>query len=350
LSRGEGPIETLRIFLASKEERRKIAARKFPGRAVPTRVARRGAGPYVAHDVLAALVDAGWYAEANGLTSDPAGHFRKRGLAAGLAPRAALAGRDGRHLSARGAELLHRLGLPLGPVATEGEARGRDPWAIGNPGGKGLAVVTAIGSAGKRLMPVPSEWTERADFFVVSDLAFAEPEPWQPVQSVYHHPDPARTAAFAKAHLPTFFYAYPRVLWIDPRVLCCSDPAELAGGSAPIAAFRRDDITASGEAAAVAAAGSAEAEGVADLLGAAGGHAAFDRAGVLDSSVLLLDPTDGAVRQLMVLWWRYLMRAPAAADALALTLAAADMPDLAVGELPGRALARSPAFAAGEAE
>jgi hypothetical protein len=51
----------------------------------------------------------------------------------------------------------------------------------------------------------------------------------------------------------------------------------------------------------------------------------------------------------MARWWRYLTRAPAGADGLALTLAAADMPDLVVAELPGRALARSPAFAPGGA-
>jgi hypothetical protein len=349
LSRGESLGEKLRIFLASKEERRRIAARKFPGRAVPTGAARRSVGPVVPDDVLAELLDAGWYAEANGLTSDAAGHFRDRGLAAGLAPRAALAGPDGRRLSPRGAELLHRLGVPLGAAPCEGEPGGRDPWTFGNPEGKGLAVVTAIASAGERLLPVPPEWTERADFFVVSDLAFAEPGAWQPVRQVYHHPDRARVVAFSRTHLPTFFSAYSRILWIDPGVLCCTNPAELPSGSGSIATFRRDDITPGGEAAAVAATSGAAAELVAELLGAAAAHPGFDRAGLLDASVLLIDPSDAAVRRLMARWWRHLPRGPVAADALALTLAAADLPDLAVGELPGRTLVRSPAFAAGGA-
>lgn len=350
LSRGESLAQTIRIFLSSKEERRKIAARKFPGRAVPMTAARHRPGPPPAADMLVSLLDAGWYAAANGLTADAAGHFRERGLAAGLAPHAALAGPDGRHLSARGAELLLRLGLPLGPAAGEGEPDGRDPWAIANPDGKSLAVVTTILAEGERLTPVPPEWTERADFFLVSNLAFAESGRWQPVRSVYHHPDAARVAAFLKSHLPVFFSAYRRVLWIDPGVLCSADPMKLVAGSGAISAFWRDDVTPGGETAAAATGDAAAVQRTAELLAVASASPAFDRAGVLDTSVLLLDPADAAVRQLMAGWWRYCVRAPASADGLALTLAAADLPELAVHELPGRAIARSPAFVARGAE
>jgi hypothetical protein len=349
LARGESLGETIRIFLASKEERRKIAARKFPGRAVPTGAASRAAGPTVPDDMVAALLDAAWYAEANGLSSDAAGHFRDHGLAAGLAPRAALAGPDGRHLTPRGAELLHRLGLLLGAVSKEAEgadtANGLDPWAIGNPKSRPLAVVTAIASTHERLPYVPAQWAERADFYVVSDYAFDEPGPWQSVRPVYHNLDPDRVAAFAKTHLPTFFHAYPRVLWLDPSVLCCSDPAEIAGASAAaLACFRIEDRTPAAAAAEAAAAGGDAPEVVADFLGSVAPHPAFDLPGVLDASVLLLDPTDEAVRRLMGRWWRYLMRGPVS-DRLALTLAAADMPEVAPMELPGRELHRSPAFA-----
>ncbi len=336
LARGEALGDAVRIFFAPKEERRKIAARKFPGRGIlpAGRSPRRAEG-----EIPAGLVDAAWYAEAQGVGREEAErHFRDRGLVAALAPRAALAGPDGRRLSGRGAEFLVRLGLPLGAVAGERGADGLDPWTIGNPGGKPLAVVTAVGTPGERLQPVAPEWAERADFFVVSDLRIDGCAPWRPVRPVFHHPETARVVAFTKMHLPAFFGAYRRVVWLDPGVLCCADPGGLGDG--PKMGCFRDARRSPG--AALAAAGVAAA----DLVGEITGHAAFGRPGVLDPSVLLVDPSDARVARLMARWWRYAVRGPAEGG-LALTLAAADVTGLEVEELPGQSLERSPHFLRG---
>ena len=59
LARGESLGEAIRIMFASKEERRRIAARKFPGRgAPPGRVAQRGDAE-VSGDAVAEVLDAG---------------------------------------------------------------------------------------------------------------------------------------------------------------------------------------------------------------------------------------------------------------------------------------------------
>lgn len=345
LSRGESLRETIRIFLASKDERKKIAARKFPGRAVPTGAVRRPARPQAAGELVAALLDPEWYAGNHALSPAEASvHFVGPGLAAGLAPSAALAGSDGKHLSPRGAEILYRMGLPLGALPEEAQTlQGIDPWTIGNPSGRPVAVVTAITSATQRLLPVQAEWAARADFYVLTAFAFSGPGPWRAVRPVYHHPDPRRMAGFAKTHLSTFFAAYGRVLWLDPDVLCCRDPDAIAGATdAAFACFRQDDRT---PGAAAAAAARDAPEYVEEYFGATGSHPAFDRPGVLDASVLLVDPADDAVRRLAAGWWRYAMRG--APDGLALTLAAEETAGAFVGDLPGRALDRSPAFARG---
>jgi hypothetical protein len=335
LAQGESLGETIRIMFASKEARRRIAARKFPGRGVPTGEGRRTISE-VSRVASAEVVDPAWYAGVHGLkAAEAAAHFRARGLASGFAPRQALAGPDGRHLSGRGAEFLCRLGLPLGAVAGEPTGEGSDPWAIRNPDGKALAVVTAVVVPGERLLPVAPEWAAGADFFVVSDLGFADPGLWRPVRPVFHHLEPQRVAAFTRAHLRTFFGAYSRVLWVDPRVLLCGDPTALADGPS-IAAFREDGRTLAAELASLGA----EA---ADVLGDVAGHPAFGRTGVFDPSVLLVDPADAGVAGFMARWWRHVVRGPAPGG-FAFTLAAAETPEVAVGELPGRSLGRSPDF------
>ncbi len=304
LARGEGLGEAVRIMFASKEERRRIAARKFPGRGgVPVSAARR-TGPEVPKVPISEFLDVEWYSGAHGLRAEEAeAHFRAHGLAAGFAPREALAGPDGRRLPGRGAEFLFRLGLPLGAVAGEAGAEGCDPWAIRNPEGKALAVVTATAVPGERLLPLAPEWAAGADFYVVSDLRYADHGVWQPVRPVFHHLEPDRVVAFTRTHLHTFFGAYNRVLWVDPGVLCCTDPAALADGP-PLAAFREDGRTLAAE----LAAQGAEA---ADVLGEVAGHPAFGLAGVYDPSVLLVDPADAAVGRFMARWWRHAMRGPA---------------------------------------
>jgi hypothetical protein len=340
LARGESLGETIRIMFASKEERRKIAARKFPGRGVPSSEARPRISE-VPPGAVAEVLDPAWYAGAHGLKADKAAaHFRTRGLAAGFAPREALAGPDGRRLSGRGAESLCRLGLPLGTVAGEPAAEGSDPWAIRNRERKPLAVVTAIAAPGERLLPVAPEWAAGADFYVVSDLAFADRGLWQPVRPVFHHLEPVRIAAFTRAHLHTFFSAYSRVLWVDPGVLICSDPMALADGPT-LAAFREDGRRLAVELA-------AEGADAADVRGEFAGHPAFGGTGVFDPSVLLVDPADAGVARFMARWWRHAVRGPAGGG-FAFTLAAAEMPEVAVAVLPGRSLDRSADFMQGPA-
>jgi hypothetical protein len=334
LARGESLGETIRIMFASKEERRKIAARKFPGRGVPQKEARRATSEVPAGAVEEVL-DPAWYTRAHGLKADEAGaHFRVRGLAAGFAPREALAGPDGRRLSGQGAKSLCRLGLPLGAVAGEPAGAGSDPWAIRNPESKALAVVTAIAVPGERLLPVAPEWAAGADFYVVSDLAFADPGLWHPVRPVFHHLEPVRVAAFTRAHLHTFFGAYSRVLWVDSGVLICSDPTALADGPS-LAAFRDDGRTLAAELASFAAED-------AEVPGEVADHPALGLTGVFDPSVLLIDPADAGVGRVMARWWRHAMRGPAGGG-LAFTLAA-EMPEVSVGVLSGRSLDNSPDF------
>jgi hypothetical protein len=64
---------------------------------------------------------------------------------------------------------------------------------------------------------------------------------------------------------------------------------------------------------------------------------------MFDPSVLLVDPGDAAVGRFMARWWRHAMRGPAGGG-FAFTLAAAELPEVAVGELPGRALEQSDDF------
>ena len=345
LARGESAAGMIRIFLASKEERRRIAARKFPGGAVPMGAQLPDMRQRAAGETVAALLDPQWYAGAHGIApSEAEGHFAREGLARGLAPREVMAGHDGRHLAPRAAELLHRMGLTLGgrPIEANGTSRGLDPWAIANPDGLPLAVVTAVAAPFERLPYMPPEWKDRADFYVLTGFGFAAPGPWQSVRTVYHHLDARRVAGFAKAHLPTFFGSYPRVLWLDPDVLCCADPAGVAeGSSARFSCYRRDDRSPAAEAAAAAR----EAPiAVAEFLSDVASHPVFAQPGCLDASVLLIDPSDAAVRRLMTRFWRHIARG-AGSERLALTLATAETPDLVPAELPGRALACSPAFA-----
>jgi hypothetical protein len=335
LARGESFGETIRIMFASKEERRKIAARKFPGRGVPT-AADRWTIPEVPQAAVAEVLDPAWYAGVHGLkASEAVAHFRTRGLAAGFSPREALAGPDGRRLSGRGAESLCRLGLPLGAVAGEPAAQASDPWNIRNPERKPLAVVTAVATPGDRLLPAAPEWAGGADFYVVSDLSFADPGLWQPVRPVFHHLEPVRVAAFTQAHLHTFFGAYSRVLWVDPGVLLCSDPAALANGPS-LACFREDGRT-------IEAALASLGEEAADVAAELAGHPALGLTGLFDPSVLLIDPVDAGVAAFMARWWRHAMRG-LASGGFPFTLAAAEMPEVAVGELPGRSLDRSQDF------
>jgi hypothetical protein len=151
-----------------------------------------------------------------------------------------------------------------------------------------------------------------------------------------------RVAAFARTHLPTFFGAYARVLWLDPGVLCCDDPARLDAGP-PFACFRDDGRTPGGALAAAAASGEGNAAAAAEFLGFAGEHPAFAQSGVPDPSVMLMDPRNDAVRRLMARWWRHAVRDPSAGG-LGLALALAEVPEVRVGELPGGELCRSPVF------
>ena len=345
LARGESLGATVRIFLASREERKKIAARKFPGGSMPKGALRPDARRQAAGETVATLVDPQWYAGTHGVAEPEAvGHFARDGLAAGLAPRAVMAGSDGRHLAPRAAELLHRMGLPLGatPTGAEGPVHGLDPWTIADAGRRRLAVVTALSAPSGRLPYVPPEWWDLADFYAVTGFPIAGPGPWQTVRPVFHHPDPRRVAGFAKTHLPAFFGSYPRVLWLDPDVMCCADPARIADMTAAgLTCFRLEDRAPGAEAAAAAPeAPNAVAEFLADVAS----HPAFGQLGCLDAAVLLIDPSDAAVRRLMTRFWRHIARG-AGSERLALTLAAAETSDLVPAELPGRALARSPDFA-----
>ena len=351
LASGESLRETVRIFLATKQERRKIAARKFPGRSIPTGGTPAHVSPSGSSVPRRDLVDTSWYSDVHALPdgTDVWDHFLSIGLPAAMAPRSSLAGPDGLHLSPRGAEFLHRLGLPLGAAADRAldpaDVSALDPWTVENPSAKPLAVVTAATDPEDRLLPVAPAWTARADFFVVTDRHFPAPDPWRPVRPVHHSLEVQRRTAFARTHLPTFFSAYSRVLWVDPGVLVTADPAELLElPGAAFSSYRTGSTTLVAEAAAVALSGGDTAEAVAAFVGDVADNGALSQTALHDHRVLLIDPMAEAVRHLMAVWWRRTMRGTHAGGPT-LSAALAETPGLGVGDLPGGSLDRSPCFA-----
>lgn len=247
--------------------------------------------------ILPAHLDAAWYARTHALPGPGAArrHYLDTGAGKGLAPAPGLAGADGTRLGQDGAARLLRAGAEAGFRATgllaPDDGRARQAMALANPRGVGLAVVTVNFGGIAPLLPADPDWAARADFLLFTDRVFPACAPWQPVHANYHSIDPFWRGWFVKTHLSLYLARYPAVLWLDPGVLVCRDPAETIP-EAPLAAF------------------------------------ACDR-GAPDPRVLWLRPGDAEARSLGAAWWRALMAAPEAApgtEAAALTAALAETP------------------------
>jgi hypothetical protein len=193
LVKGEPFGRAVRIFFASRLERRRIERAKYPSvakvaAAKPQTEGRKtgvlGAPP-VALETTSAFVDADWYSRVHGIpAADAVGHFMSVGLERGAAPSAELAGPDDATLAPWAAEFLLRMRFPVGRrgvgALEPSDARALDPFSISNPRGVKIAVVTAIFGGYDRLLPIDPAWRRSADFFLVSDQAFEEPGPGSP--------------------------------------------------------------------------------------------------------------------------------------------------------------------------
>ena len=303
----------------------------------------------------ARVFDAPWYADVHGL-ADPDrawSHYIARGRARNHAPFADLAGPDGKHLSQLGTEFLFRAGIGIGSGETApldpSDPDAADPLAIGNPAGKGIAVVTALFGTNELLLPVDPGWAENADFYVFSDRKFADRGLWQQVQPSYFNLDTQRRTAFFKTHLPSFFASYERVLWLDQAILLCIDPAQIAlampADPPDLAAFRQPESAGLvAEAAKAARLGADDTASILAQLRETSDHRAFRRPTPLSSEVLLMRPDSEALRRMCTHWWRYIMRG-SACDQLSLPLAVDDTGELTWGVFPETCLDRSPFFA-----
>lgn len=297
--------------------------------------------------------DADWYAHTHGLPSPRAAwqHFVMDGHAAGLAPMSCLAGEDGRTLSQLGAELLYRMGFAVGRSSSR-PLLPADPTAvrasaIDSSGNARLAVVSALFGDDKRLLPTDPAWMASADFWLFTDRRFEDSGAWRAVHAPYHHVDPERRAAFYKTHVPTWFGHYEAVLWVAPDVLMAADPASVvtrAGKSdAALRAFPAErPCSVVAAAARRAIARDEEMEDLVAHLHAVADHPEARAPMRYASDVLLMRPRADRLEALCDRWWRYILHG-SASDALSLSLALADTPDLNHG-----AIALAPLSASGE--
>ncbi|MEM7498889.1 MAG: glycosyltransferase domain-containing protein [Pseudomonadota bacterium] len=353
LARGEGPLDAVRIFFASKQQRRDLEVAKFgelrrPDFAVAASV------PLAPGTAEPPYLDAEWYAKTHALPGRAAAikHYNKNGMAHFLAPCRKMAGSDGMTLAQWASEYLVRTGVALGAPGKSALSPEDDgairPFAIRNRGRKRLAVVTAIFGGFDRLLPVEAAWREHTDFFLFSDRRFEATSAWQPVHGNYFNADPRRSARFVKLHLPTYFSDYEWVIWVDGSVLFCVDPIEILAriehDDVDFATFRHPDRQGLiAEAAACWRFKKEEPMMLIDHLHQAHRHPSFRTPELYETMVMALKPGSGDVRALCTTWWRMMMRG-SKRDQLSLPLAVAETPGLRVGHLPDD-MTRSTLFA-----
>ena len=294
-----------------------------------------------------------WYAEIHGL-KDPKEasiHFLEHGLPLGYAPSPDFSDPTGKLLD-WGCEYFARLGLPIGQKSTEylipGDPIGIKPFSIKNEEKKPLAVVTANFGSYDRLLPVNSEWEKSADFFLVSDRKFDNPGVWQHTHANYYHPDPRRRARFVKTHLPTYFGAYERVMWVDGNILLCRDPVEILKDydvwKHDFVTFRHWQRTSLlQEAVACAQLGKENPANLGAHLGSVSSHPAFGKRNVFATMVMMVNPKSEEVQKMTSAWWRYIMNG-SKRDQLSLPLAVDDVPKLDWNVFPEQSIELSSNF------
>lgn len=355
LSRDFHPRDRLNVFFGSKEYRTELWDRKMGTRkkslharaqAVNGKV-EAGARPTDGH------VDPDWYAEKHGLEHPMAAcaHFSEKGLALGLAPAPSFANSQGR-LPQWGQEYFARLGVPVGQRSSRellpSDPEVLRPFFLTNKERKPLAVVSANFGDFDRLLPLDCEWSDHADFFMISDRKFENPGTWKLVHANYFHVDPRRRARFVKTHLPSYFSAYERVMWLDGNVLLCRNPVKILRDydvwESDFATFRhwqRSSLVS--EAAACVGLGKDDPRIVGDHLAMIAVHPAFATRNLFWTMVMVMNPNSDAARRMSAHWWAYIMRG-SKRDQLSLPLAIHDAAGLNWRVFPEERIEMSPNF------
>ena len=345
-----------RVLFGSKQFRRELWDRK-------RRESTKNGGKFGATNwklkataletIAEAHVDSGWYATTHGLENakNAANHFTEQGLALGLAPAAPFADDQGK-LRHWGLEYFARMGLPVGQRSSQellpDDPEAARPFSLENKKRKPLAVVSANFGDYDRLLPVAPAWADTADFFLVSDRKFDNLGPWQLVHANYNHVDPRRRARFIKTHLPTYFSAYERVMWVDGNVLLCRDPVRILRDydvwDADFATFRhwqRSSLL--GEAAACVFLGKDDPHLTGAHLAKVAGHPAFESRDIFATMVMAMNPRSDAVRRMSARWWAYIMQG-SKRDQLSLPLAIHDAVGIDWRVFPEESIEMSPNF------
>ena len=340
------PRERLGVFFGARDYRAKIwnQKRKKPSTG--------GIEPNVLSGAAEKHVDPDWYAAAHGLedTGGARGHFAQHGLARGLAPAPQFADSH-QKLPQWGLEYFARLGLPIGLGASQellpGDPDAARAFALKNERRKPLAVVSAnFGS--DRLLPVDPTWGDTTDFFLISDRKFDDLGIWQPVHANYFHVDPRRRALFFKTHLPSYFSAYEKVMWIDGNVLLCRDPVRILRDQdiwdVDLATFRDGrHATLVSAAAACVELGKDDLRVVGAYLANSADHPAFESRNLFETMVMAMNPNSDAVRRMSAQWWACIMRG-SKCDELSLPLAVHDAAGIDWRVFPEEQIKMSPNF------
>ncbi|WP_299153956.1 glycosyltransferase domain-containing protein [uncultured Tateyamaria sp.] len=337
--KGESFSRAVEIFFAGRKKRRAFEFQKFGHYLTGDDLTPGGTVLWSETDVIHGSLDIDWYAHSHGIdggAKECLDHYLVEGRKRALAPNSALAGTDGKTLSAWGLEFLVRCGVMIGDTGEKylspGDERAIDPFRISNPGGKKFAVVTSIFGDYDKLMPVDSNWSDTADFFLFSDRYFDASKTWQHVHSPYHHVDPRRRARFVKLNLPVFFHAYEWVIWIDANMLLCHNPQAVVEGVADtpfdFATFRhssRNSIMA--EAAACVHLGKENLKDLSEHFARIDISSREPGKKLFETMAMVLRPSSPAVQKLFTKWWGLLLRG-SKRDQLSLPIALADVPEI----------------------
>lgn len=334
---GDSISTSLKIIFADRETRRAYEYSKF-GRYLSEDELSSSGQFRTEADAISANLDPIWYAQTHNLSQSQScfDHYRDEGRKFAFAPNNALAGEDGKSLSAWGLEYVVRCGIKIGcrgeHALSPDDDQVLDPFKITNSGGKKIAVVTAIFGDYDGLMPFDPAWKNASEFFVFSERKFDSLSGWQQVHSPYHHVDPRRRARFVKLCLPVFFQDFEWVIWVDGNVLLCRDPEDVIAGISDtafdFATFKhssRGSIIS--EAAACARLGKENAIELAEHLARIDYPSRKKTDNLYETMAMVLRPSSSAVQKMFAKWWGLLSRG-SKRDQLSLPLAMAEVPEI----------------------
>ncbi|WP_170337011.1 glycosyltransferase domain-containing protein [Ruegeria arenilitoris] len=334
---GDSISTSFKIFFADRKTRRAYEYNKF-GRYLNESTTSSDGRWRTETDAINANLDPIWYAQTHNLSQTQScfDHYCDEGRKFAFAPNSALAGEDGKSLSAWGLEYLVRCGIKIGcrgeRALSPDDSQALDPFKITNSSGKKIAVVTAIFGDYDNLMPFDPAWKSAAEFFVFSEKKIESLSGWQQVHSPYHHIDPRRRARFIKLCLPVFFDNFEWVLWVDGNVLLCRDPQAIIAGigdtTFDFAAFKhssRNSVIS--EAAACAQLGKENAIELAEHLARIDFSSKKPADNLYETMAMVLRPSSLPVQKMFATWWGLLSKG-SKRDQLSLPLAMAEVPEI----------------------